>query len=107
MYTRLLSFLMYNNSINQSQHGFLPTRSTSTVIADLLNNVTAALDKKLTGLVLFIDISKAFDSFDHDILIAKLKQYGIRGNLLSWFRSYLSARYQYTEVNGKRSLCNN
>ncbi len=105
MCNRLFSFLMHNNSINQSQHGFMPNRSTSTAVADLLNTVTTALDKKLTALVLFIDISKAFDSLDHDILLAKLEHYGIRGIALTWFLSYLTSRYQYTEVDGNCSMC--
>ena len=50
----------------------MPSRSTTTAIADLLNFITLSLDNKLTALVLCIDVSKAFDSLDHNILISKL-----------------------------------
>jgi hypothetical protein len=99
MHARLLSFLQTNNVINSSQHGFQPNKSTSSAIADALHVITSALDKKLINIALFVDVSKAFDSLDHSILIKKLEHYGIRGLALQWFISYLSNRYQYTIIN--------
>ena len=54
---------------------------------------------KLVGLV-FIDLKKAFDTVDHDILCKKLKLYGVQQRELSWFKSYLSNRKQFCRVNG-------
>ena len=54
---------------------------------------------KLVGLV-FIDLKKAFDTVDHDILCEKLEVYGVQQQELSWFRSYLSNREQFCRVNG-------
>ena len=51
----------------------------------------------------FLDLKKAFDTVDHNILLAKLKQYGIRGNTQRWFESYLSNRKQYVEYNNFKS----
>ena len=61
------------------------------------------LDNKKTPLAIFIDLSKAFDTIDHSILLDKLKYYGIKGTALKWFTSYLSQRTQYVQYRDKSS----
>ena len=62
------------------------------------------LDNKKYGCGVFVDLQKAFDSVNHNILLSKqLEHYGIRGNVLLWFASYLSDRYQYVSVIGRDS----
>lgn len=105
MHARLTSFLLQNNSLDKSQHGFRKNYSTCSAIADVTNYITEALDKKLVAIALFVDVSKAFDSLNHNILLHKLDYYGVRGVVLNWFKSYLTSRYHYTVINNSRSLC--
>ena len=67
------------------------------------NEIASSLSKKQISLLLLIDFSKAFDMVNHDILLAKLNHYGIRGIANKWFKSYLSNREQYVCINGKSS----
>ena len=69
----------------------------------MIDQVTKALDNGECVIGIFLGFSKAFDTLNHSILIDKLYHYGIRGNALEWFRSYLSDRSQYVSYNGVRS----
>ena len=78
--------------INKAQHGFLHGRSCVTQLLSTLHHIGQLLDKNIQTDVLFLDFAKAFDSVDHDILLKKLKAYGISGNLYNWFTDYLRGR---------------
>ena len=64
-------------------------------INDLYCKITSDLDNKHYSLGIFLDLSKAFDTLNHDILLDKLYAYGIRGLANSWIKNYLSGRKQY------------
>ena len=98
MYTRLIGFVKKFHLISDEQHGFREGRSTTTAIANFLKFTYDTIDKKEIGMGLFIDLSKAFDLVDHDILLQKLSTMGIRGVALSWFKSYLSNREQIVKI---------
>ena len=69
-------------------------------LTNLLNKITTAFDEKKLTIGIFLDLSKAFDTVDHEILFQKLEHYGIRGLALEWVRSYFSDRQQFVEFNG-------
>ena len=68
---------------------FLPGRSTQLAIFDVLKDIYDARNSKLNTGLLFLDVWKAFDSFDHNMLLTKLKDLGVSGKMLNWFSSYL------------------
>jgi hypothetical protein len=72
-------------------------------ILGMVDKITSAIDNKQFSVGVFVDLSKAFDTLDHKILLHKLEHYGIRGIALKWFESYLSSRTQFVEYKGTKS----
>ena len=75
---------------------FVNNTSTEHAIPDIISRIQSYMDKKLFSCGVFIYISKAFNTVDHDILFEKLNHYGIRGVVNKWFASYLKCRFQTT-----------
>ena len=93
-----------------NQYGFRKKYSTSLALLHLHDKITSAVDERKYTAGLFLDLSKAFDTVNHDILLGKFEHYGIRGLALEWVKSYLCNRLQYVEFNGisssyKEILC--
>ena len=106
IYNKIFSFLVREQTLFKSQYGFRRGHNTTHATLDFLQTVETALKDDEYAIGVFCDLSKAFDTLDHDILLAKLDHYGIRGNILSWLKSYLSNRKQFVDMNGTRSeLC--
>ena len=72
-------------------------------IIDLVDKISNNIDIKKHSIGIFLDLSKAFDTIDHQILLRKLQRYGIRGIACDWFKSYLENRVQYVSYNTKDS----
>jgi len=89
---------LISRHILEEQHGFMPNRSTVTNLSIFCSHISSALESFEQTDVIYTDFSKAFDFVDHEILLSKLETFGIVGNLLSWFRSYLSSRTQSVRV---------
>ena len=102
-YNRLFKFFNECNIISDHQYGFRPGHSTSSALLELIQKVSNCFDKKDILLGLFIDLSKAFDTLDHFILLGKLENYGIRGVLLDWCQSYLHDRKQFVVIDNFQS----
>ena len=98
MYNRLKHFLEKHNILTESQYGFRERRSTEHAILDIVGKIKKNMDNSMFTCGVFIDLKKAFDTVDHDILLYKLYHYGIRGVVQDWFRSYLTERIQTTEI---------
>lgn len=107
MYVRLSDFISHNNILSPHQYGFRAKRSTYMAINDLYCRITEDLDNKLNSLGIFLDLSKAFDTLNHNILLGKLNLYGIRGLANTWLESYLSNRKQYVVYDHSKSADSN
>ena len=100
MHKRLYTFLNNNNIIYNLQFGFRQQYSTSNALINITENIRKALGDGNIGCGVFVDLQKAFDTVDYQILLAKLNHYGICGVSNDWFKSYLSNRNQYVSING-------
>ena len=104
----LMQHLLKNNYFNPSQHGFLSKRSCITCQTEFFDMLTAAIDSKLSVIVIYLDMTKAFDTVPHERLMAKLSAAGIGNPLLEWLRSFLTNRTQVvkidTEISSPRSI---
>jgi len=89
--------------ISSAQHGFMRNRSTNTQLLETFCQINVELDKGNQVDVVYFDLSKAFDSVPHRLLLSKLKSFGICGTLLLWLGSYLKSRLQRVTVNGGTS----
>ena len=103
MHIRLYNFLEDNNILYEKQYGFRKKNSTIFSLIEITEKIKESIDKNKFGCGIFIDLRKAFDTVNHDILLKKLDHYGIRGTPLEWFKSYLKDRLQYVFLNGESS----
>jgi hypothetical protein len=89
MHKRLLSLSNNYSVINNKQHGSCEGKTTKTAIVDFIERVYKSLDKSIG---LFLDLSKAFDLVNHDILLRKMARMGIPGVALKWFQTYIEKK---------------
>ena len=100
---RLYSFLEGHNILFQNQFGFRKNNSTVYALTQNTVMIKVSIDSGKFGCGIFKDLRRAFDTVNHEILLIKLVHYGIRGNILKWFLSYLNNRKQYVSLNGHSS----
>ena len=99
MYNRLYKYLTDNSTLYKKQFGFQEGHSTELAIVQLVDQIRNSFVSKQYTLGVFVDLSKAFDTFNHKISISKLENYGIRGKNLLWFISDLTNRTQFIKYN--------
>ena len=88
-------YLRVNAPISARQWGFMANRSTVSALIKVVDDWQKALDQGYEVCVVFFDVSKAFDTVPHSLLLAKLSELGLDPYLLRWIRNYLSDRSQY------------
>ncbi len=105
VYSRLYQFINTNDIFYEHQYGFRKKHSTIHPIIHYIKGIAESNDKRTKDITIatFLDLSKAFDTVSHDILLSKLRYYGIRGIANDWFSSYLGGRCQFTQINDTKS----
>ena len=106
MYNRLYKYLTDQKILHPQQFGFRKGHSTEHAIAQLVDQIYESFeDDNYTGGI-FVDLSKAFDTVNHTILLKNLEIYGVTGANLAWLRSYLTNRKQYICINNDNKTNN-
>jgi hypothetical protein len=103
IFKQLYDYFHINKLFYNSQYGFRAEHSTEFAALELIDRVLVEMDKNEIPISIFLDLSKAFDTLDHPILLNKLDYYGIKGDALNLMKSYLSDRKQYVEIDGIQS----
>ena len=101
--SNLQAFAQNLGLISQHQYAYVKHSSTTVALIRAVDDWKLAIDKGEKVVCAFLDLRKAFDVIDHDILLHKLKQHGVKDNELEWFRSYLSSRRQFVVSGGVES----
>ena len=103
VFDQVCAYFEDNKLFYSSQYGYRKNHSTDYACVELVDKVMHDLDKGETPICFFLDLSKAFDTLNHDILLSKLRYYGLDDNVIKWFKSYLTGRSQYVEIENTRS----
>ena len=101
--TRLQNFLTANEILSNCQYGFRSCMSTVHAALELVESISTSIDTKLHCAGVFIDLKKAFDTVNHELLLKKLSFYGLRGIAIEWITTYLTNRKQYVMAHGHSS----
>ena len=101
--TSFVNHLEINKLLYKHQYGFQKNKCTEHNLLHVTNFITKALNEGKYCIGLFLDLKKAFDVCSHEILLEKLKTFGVKNTALKWFTSYLSNRMQCVDINGNLS----
>jgi len=99
MYNRIICFLYEKKIFKETQNGFMKGKFIETAVQSFVETIQRALDKRVHTIGIFIDLTKTYDVLNHKLLQDKLSSYGIRGSTNACFRSDLTNRRQFIEIN--------
>ena len=103
IYNQLSLYFESNKLFFDSQYGFRPNHSTEQATLELTDRIISAMDNNDVPIGIFLDLSKAFDTIDHTILLKKLEHFGIDGIALKLLKNYLTNRKQYVRLHDVNS----
>ena len=95
---QFVTFLDNNNKLSQFQSGNRKYHSTETALLSVTEGLLKAMDEKKISILVLMDVSKAFDSINHGMLLFQIRSLGVSPSALEWFKSYLKGRYQYVRI---------
>ena len=101
VHDQLYIYLENNNIFCKYQFGFRTNHLTNHALTEIIKRIRNACDKGLYTCGVYLDLQKAFDTVNQNILLAKLKHYGIKGTSFDWFKSFICDRVQYTSIDLK------
>ena len=103
IHEQLSDYFLSNNLFSAQQYGFRKNSSTELAALELIDRLLAKLKNHKIPINFYIDLAKAFDSLNHDILLDKLSYYGVNGTPKTLLKSYLSDRKQYVKIDEVKS----
>ena len=98
VYKRTFQFITDTGQLYESQYGFRKNHSCNDAISELLGEILHNLENNKYTVAIYLDLSKAFDTLQHSVILKKLECYGIRGKCLEWFTSYFKDRYMSVKI---------
>ena len=104
MHNQVYTYLNENNLLYRSQYGFRTRHSCENAVSELVSVILKGHETQKSTVAVFIDLSKAFDTLSHSILLQKLERYGIRGIVNDWFKSYLENRKLRCKLNNEQQV---
>ena len=103
MHSQLMEYFTSHKLLSNQQYGFRPNRSTELATLELMDRNINNMNENFSPVNIYLDLSKAFDSLIYNILLSKLKYYGLQSNALQLIKSYITGRCQYVQLSDVKS----